>query len=104
MIAGIGADLVEVARIESAMRHPRFLDRVLTAREREQARGAEWVAGRWAAKEAAFKCLPSLRSWQDLSILAGPDGAPQLVGPPGTWWVTITHEGGFALAFAVLEN
>ena len=104
MIAGIGTDLVEVARIEAALENPRFLERLLTPAERALGETAEWVAGRWAAKEAAFKCMPSLRSWQDVRVLAREDGAPYIEGPPGTWWVSITHEGGFALAFVVLES
>ncbi|MCC6403392.1 MAG: holo-ACP synthase [Fimbriimonadaceae bacterium] len=104
MILGIGTDLVQVSRIESAMENPRFLRRLLTPQERIGDKGAEWVAGRWAAKEAAFKCLPNLASWQDVSVLSGPDGSPYIEGPPGRWWVSITHEGGFALAFVVLED
>lgn len=103
MIAGVGTDLVEVARIAAALRRPGFAERILTAAERAQARGPEWVAGRWAAKEAAFKCLPSLRSWQEVEVLSGPDGAPSLRAAGGTWHVSITHTSGFALAFAVLE-
>ncbi|MGE0001307.1 MAG: holo-ACP synthase [Fimbriimonadaceae bacterium] len=104
MIAGIGTDLVEVARIEAAMEDPRFLERLLTPKERDQARGVEWVAGRWAAKEAAFKCMPSLQSWQEVQVLVRADGAPCIEGPPGKWWVSITHDAGFALAFVVLES
>lgn len=104
MIAGIGTDLVEVARIQAAMENPRFLERLLTPAEREQARDVEWVAGRWAAKESAFKCMPSLRSWQEVQVLTSTDGAPYIEGPPGKWWVSITHEAGFALALVVLES
>ncbi|MFK7691508.1 holo-ACP synthase [Paenibacillus sp. HJGM_3] len=65
MIIGIGMDLVEIARIRRILEEPhgaRFVERVLTPEERERAatrgnRLAEYVAGRFAAKEAVAKAL-----------------------------------------------
>lgn len=104
MIVAVGTDLVRVERIERAMRRRRFLERILTDAERREAGDAEWVAGRWAAKEAAFKCLGGLRSWHEVEVMAGPDGRPRLDAPGGRWHVSISHDGGFALAFVVLER
>jgi holo-[acyl-carrier protein] synthase len=58
----VGIDLVEVERIRGlASRHPGFLDRVFTPRERDycdrHADPACHYAARFAAKEAAFKAL-----------------------------------------------
>lgn len=63
MIIGIGTDLVDVRRIESAIkRHgDRFLQRVFTENERSRAEGrinrVETYAKRFAAKEACAKAL-----------------------------------------------
>ncbi|MBI4716696.1 MAG: holo-ACP synthase [Planctomycetes bacterium] len=81
-IVGHGIDLVECARIgEMLADHgERFLTRVLTVAEREQARKfadpVPFVAGRWAAKEAILKMIGTgwrgKIAWTDMEIL--PDG------------------------------
>ena len=68
MIAGIGTDITGLDRLERLLEGARgsaFLERALTERERELAsakkahrhRYVEFVAGRWAAKEAVVKAL-----------------------------------------------
>ncbi|MCA8973134.1 MAG: holo-ACP synthase [Planctomycetes bacterium] len=63
MIAGIGIDAVDIARIEGLISRggTRFLDRVFTAAERAycdaRPRPGESYAARFAAKEAVMKCL-----------------------------------------------
>lgn len=108
MIAGIGLDLVEVSRVAEAMKNPRFVERILTPAEREYCRTPVQVAGRWAAKEAIAKALPLKLSWQDVSILAGPDLKPvvRVTHPEfsGKVWVSITHERSMAAAVAVYER
>jgi holo-[acyl-carrier protein] synthase len=108
MIEGLGMDLVEIARIERAMRRPGFLERVLTKQERELDSTPRFVAGRWAAKEAAKKCLPGLRSWHDIQVLRRSDGAPVLqvngLDEGRRLWVTITHERTHAAATVLLEG
>ena len=86
MIVGTGLDLVEVARIRAlAEKHgDRFLKRVFTGRELEDwaNRASRWerLAGRFAAKEAAFKALgtgwASGVSWRQVEILNEPGGRP----------------------------
>ena len=61
-LAGIGVDMLEIARMERVMRRrPSFLSRVFTDGERAYcdrcARPAEHYAGRWAAREAVVKAL-----------------------------------------------
>jgi holo-[acyl-carrier protein] synthase len=107
VIHAIGIDAVEVSRIERAMRRPGFVRRVLTPAERTYCRSPLQVAGRWAAKEAIAKCLPPLRSWHDVEIVPGPDGAPVVRGEAalsGRLRVSITHTRGLAMAVAVLES
>ena len=88
MIAGLGVDIVSVARIErSLQRHgAAFLERVLSADEARllPAPGpgrARYVARIWAAKEAALKALGvGLYRGVDLRdlTLCGPTHAPRL--------------------------
>ncbi|MBP1989981.1 holo-ACP synthase [Paenibacillus eucommiae] len=66
MIVGLGTDLVEISRIEKILRRTSrlFLRRLLSEKELaaldsilDEQRKAEWVAGRFAAKEAFVKAL-----------------------------------------------
>ena len=62
MAAGIGIDLLEIARLERALeRHPRLAERVFTEAERDyaaaRARPGRHLAARFAAKEAVVKAL-----------------------------------------------
>jgi holo-[acyl-carrier protein] synthase len=89
MIAGLGTDIVSIARIRAALaRHPqRFAARVLSAAELERFNampdGAAYLAKRFAAKEAFFKALgePSSRAntWHQLTVANDARGRPQLV-------------------------
>lgn len=111
MIVGLGIDVVSIERIRSAMENPRFLERILTERERGMGLTVERVAGRWAAKEAVSKALPSVRNWHHVEIDNGPSGEPfvvllqPLVLEPGlNLHVSISHESGLAAAVAVVEK
>jgi len=86
MILSIGIDIVEVYRIrETLARTPRFCERVYTPLEREYceskgAAAAQSYAARFAAKEAFLKALRTgwrgKITWQDMEIVAEPDGGP----------------------------
>ena len=89
MIIGTGVDLIEVERIERALRRHgrRFLDRLFTPAEIEycEAGGAlkcHRLAARFAAKEAALKALGTgLRdglNWTDIEVVRDPLGKPAL--------------------------
>ena len=111
MVVGLGVDLVEIARIERAMRNPRFVYRVLTDKERLLFRTPNRVAGRWAAKEAIFKAVGLPLLWTDIEILSDHFGAPQVTiltnkydGKRLRLHVSITHEKNHAVAVAVLER
>ncbi|MCX6866515.1 MAG: holo-ACP synthase [Verrucomicrobia bacterium] len=87
-VFGIGIDVVEVARIASAMqRHGTpFLTRLFTAGERDYCESrktpALHYAARFAAKEAVSKALGTgiggHAGWLDLEIVHNPAGTPQL--------------------------
>jgi holo-[acyl-carrier protein] synthase len=88
-IVGIGTDIVEVLRIGRMIeRHGElFLTRVYTEREirycQERKRAMEHFAGRWAAKEAIFKCLGTGWQrgvcWTDVEIRNDGKGKPRVL-------------------------
>lgn len=58
MISGIGVDICKIPRIAGILRKTyagRFLEKVLHTSENKLENTAEYVAGRWAAKEALVK-------------------------------------------------
>jgi len=109
-IVGIGIDIVDVGRIRAAMRSARFLPRILRPEEVHSNPSAEWVAGRWAAKEAIAKALGIHLRWHDVSIVSGSDGKPSAVlhhsrNPiPIYIHLSISHEHQYAVAMAVAET
>jgi holo-[acyl-carrier protein] synthase len=129
VILGIGQDLLDIERIAKIISEPsgpRFLAKVLTAGERAMAaeyeglRLQEFVAGRFAAKEAvvkAFGCgIGQQLGFQDIEVLRGSQGKPQCRLSPASWGrlglnpqqinihLTITHERKLASAFVVVEQ
>ncbi len=111
MIAGLGIDVVEIARIERAMRHPRFVLRILRPEERREGMTASELAGRWAAKEAVAKAVSCELGWHDVEVRRLPSGAPEarltrpVAGYEGTrLHLSISHERGLAAAVAILER
>lgn len=116
MIIGIGLDIVELARIEkAAMKQPKFAARVLTTVEKEKYdqlsgnRKVEFLAGRFAAKEAFAKAYGTglgQVSFQDIEILNDTKGKPILTKSPEAFqaFVSITHTGQVAAAQVILES
>lgn len=113
-----GIDLVEINRLETlnpAIRR-RFLERVFTPQELADAQGRiDTLCGRFAAKEAVVKALGSgigPVTWQEIEILRGAEGEPQLqlhgeaqrratALDLGTWSISISHTRDYAVAVAV---
>lgn len=121
MILGLGTDIVEIGRISALLeRHgSHFTERVYTADETAQANGRiNYLAGRWAAKEAAAKALGcgigEKCALTDIEIIDGADGAPRLscIAPAlegmgnrnVRWHVSISHESAYAVATVILEG
>ncbi|MDN5631336.1 holo-ACP synthase [Glutamicibacter protophormiae] len=116
MIVGTGVDIVDIARFERQVaRTPRLVERLFVPHERELPPRS--LAARFAVKEAAAKALkaPPGMIWQDCWITNDADGAPHLhtTGTVAeeqrrrgvrTWHVTISHDGGMAVAFVVAEG
>ncbi|MCI3927243.1 holo-ACP synthase [Paenibacillus sp. TRM 82003] len=129
MIIGIGTDIIGLERIErltAGARGDAFVRRVLTEAERELAQGkrvhvhryVEFVAGRWAAKEAVSKALGcgigAALGFHDIEVLPDERGKPCCAVSAGAWerlgtpaakvHVTISHADGWVSAFAVAER
>jgi holo-[acyl-carrier protein] synthase len=129
VIYGIGTDLCDVRRIETALtRHgERFAGRVLgpeeqqvfrARRERSAARGVRYVATRFSAKEAFSKAIGlgihHPMRWADCQILNEPGGKPviRLSGALADWFaarslkahVSVTDESDYAASFVVVES
>ncbi|AST94876.1 4'-phosphopantetheinyl transferase [Niallia circulans] len=117
MIVGIGIDLIELKRIEAAFaRQPRFPGRVLTSYEQEQMaqlapnRQIEYLAGRFAAKEAFAKAkgtgIGAGLSWHDIEIRTEGSGKPYIVVNDDSARVhlSITHSKEYAAAQVVIET
>jgi holo-[acyl-carrier protein] synthase len=130
MILGIGVDIVSIERIEHLWREfgEKFFGKYFTALENEkgtkikaqnddsQARMA-FYARRFAAKEAAAKALgaPGGLRWHDCEVLTGEKGRPYL-HVTGTvaaeaqrqgivhWHLSLSHDGGVAVAFVIAES
>jgi len=108
LILGLGIDVVELDRIEEAMKNPRFAQRILTEKERLTPMPAMRLAGRWAAKEAIAKAIPIKLSWHDVEIANDETGAPSVTVTNPKWdpnWrlmISISHERGIAAAVAIL--
>ena len=83
---GIGLDTVEVERFRRVLaRHPRFVERVFTARERADMAGradpGPGLAARFAAKEAAMKAMGvgvGTVRFAEIGVVRAPSGAPSL--------------------------
>lgn len=80
----VGVDLVERARVLQTFARfgERFLMRVFTETEREQAGGRiERLIGRFAAKEACAKALGTgmvTVAWREIEVVRLPGGKPEL--------------------------
>lgn len=121
MIQGIGTDLCRIERIARAMENPRFLERLYTPAERARLdnlcdeRRRERAAGMFAAKEAVAKALGTGFtgfSFSDVEILSDEKGKPVVHLHGGAAesakganvHLSISHDGGMAMAFAVIES
>lgn len=118
MSLAVGIDLLAIARVQRVLeRHSeRFLRRVYTPEEVAYCRGrVNELAARFAAKEAVMKALGTgIRgvAWREIEILPDRRGKPlvylygrakaraEKIGLRGLD-VSLTHEGGFAVAAVV---
>lgn len=118
MIKGIGIDIVEIERIEQLMKKSdRFIKRTLTTKEIDQynqlnshRRQVEYVAGRFAAKEAFAKATGTgigKLQFVDIEVLTTVSGAPSIRVNDFTAdriYVSISHSEQYAVAQVIIEG
>ncbi|RDW17170.1 holo-ACP synthase [Oceanobacillus arenosus] len=117
MIKGIGIDIIELYRIKKGMEaNTRFVDRILTENERHlfnqlqnHHRKVEFLAGRFAAKEAFAKAVGTgigKLSFHHIEVLPDSHGAP-VISAHGyeeyRSFISITHSRDYAVAQVVIE-
>jgi holo-[acyl-carrier protein] synthase len=122
LIKGIGTDILEIERLER-LDLERLAFKILTEQEREKIpikphRRYEFLAGRFAAKEAIAKAcgtgIGQHIGWRDIEILPNEKGKPQvhlservqeklLAGQSYAIHLSISHSHGMAVAMAVWE-
>lgn len=116
MIVGIGIDIVELERIRKvSIRQKRFADRILTSFEKETYeqlsgnRQVEFLAGRFAAKEAFAKAYGTgigvQLSFLDIQIENDEKGKPLITKPlqEGVH-LSISHSTDYAVAQVIIEK
>lgn len=116
MIAGVGIDVVDIARFGRQLeRSPGLAARLFT--EAEQGLPVHSLAARFAAKEAIAKALgaPVGLRWTDVTVVREAGGAPRLE-VSGTvaaraaelgiarFHVSLSHDAGIASAVVIAES
>lgn len=119
MITGIGVDIIELVRIEGALKRwgDRFLSRVFTEREISYCQRRKdpipSLAGRFAAKEAVGKALGvgagRQIGWKEVEINNDPRGKPGVhltgraaaIAGGAKILISISHSRDNAMAFAI---
>ncbi len=121
MIDGLGLDIVELSTVLALFKDgtaPRFARFVLTDEElstlnefTQEHRRAEWLAGRFALKEAVSKALGTglgrFLDFRDIHISTDDYGKPIVRVPrlPGrTFTVSLTHTNNVACAVCIMES
>ncbi|MDE5978095.1 MAG: holo-ACP synthase [Turicibacter sp.] len=111
---GIGTDIIEIKRIQKLHHKERFIHKLLSEEELKlyesfsnDKRRNEFLAGRWAVKEALYKALGAYcdgKSYKDFSIVNDESGKPYLLTPLiGGIFISISHCESYAVAFVVCE-
>ena len=96
----IGCDIVKISRFSKNLE--RWSKRILTTDEQAEfivrKDKLNYIAGRWAAKEAIYKIN---RKSISLSILNNCDGRPYVAGYPEIK-ISISHEDKYCIAVAMI--
>lgn len=101
MIVGIGTDIIKNSRVKEQL-----AKRVLTAAEYEiyvsknNGLKNEYLASRFAAKEAIVKATNKLYSVNNIEILNDGDGKPYCSNIEGIE-LSLSHEDDYSVAFAI---
>ena len=115
-VIGVGVDVVDVARFERSLeRTPGLADRLFTDAERGLPPVS--LAARFAAKEAVAKALgaPGGLEWHDAEVVSDDTGRPTLrlagtvadaaaAAGATRWHLSLSHDGGVAVAMVLAES
>jgi holo-[acyl-carrier protein] synthase len=117
MIVGIGIDIVEIKRIKEIIeRQPKFVDRILSDEEKKrfyqlsEMRKVEFLAGRFAAKEAYAKAVGTgigkELSFTDIQIHNDERGKPFILPamPNQRIHLSISHSDQYAVGQVIIER
>jgi holo-[acyl-carrier protein] synthase len=115
MIKGIGIDIIELHRIrELITKQSKLVDRILTVNEKKtyedlsESRKVEFLAGRFAAKEAFSKAFGTgigrELSFQDIEVDIDHSGKPFFRKPDHVAHLSISHSREYAVAQVVIED
>ncbi len=113
----IGTDIIQISRIETSLDKfgDKFKMKFLNSDEIMLAKKVESIAGFWAAKEAISKALGcgigSQLAFHDIILSKNDRGAPafrltneaQKIHNIKTSSLSISHDGGFAIAIVVID-
>lgn len=109
MIVGVGCDIVEIKRIDELLAKG-LAQRILTDQEYQQfkllpaSRQAEWLAGRFAAKEAVYKALPQCKLVISQIEITAKQDKPVCMIDEYQVHLSIAHEKEYAIAYAICEQ
>ena len=114
----IGTDIIQISRLEKSIEKfgDKFKHKFLSESEIALAKKLESVAGFWAAKEAIAKALGcgigAELAFHDIILSKNARGAPQFklstkaqtIHQIGTSSLSISHDGGFAIAVVAINT
>jgi len=111
---GIGTDIIEINRIREIKHRERFVQKILSEKEqaiyyrfKNEQRKDEYLAGRWAVKEAIYKAATNQcqdLAYRSFSILNDETGALYLAEPYfDKIHLSLSHCKNYTVAFVILE-
>lgn len=114
MIMGLGTDIVAIERINNVNQNNRLAERILSNEEKEaynnlsnEHRQREYLAGRFAAKEAYAKALGTgigkRIGFKDIIVLNHPTGAPYIHNDSRAL-ISISHTETHAMATVLIQD
>ncbi len=113
MDMNIGVDIIDNQRIKTKMKkNPRLISRILSSKEqvifhnlKSDLRRVEYLASRFAAKEAIIKATNKQFLFQKIEILNSNSGTPEVIynqQKVNNLKISIAHEQHYSVAFAIL--
>jgi len=114
MITGTGIDIVNIKRIKKSLSTygDKFIQKILSDKEIKEipaVRKEEFIAGRFAVKEALVKASGISFNFNTITILNDSNGKPYIVKLPDEIkntkvHISISHDSDYAAAFVIIEK